>query len=74
VNRLEREPGQFDAGARLPPQRLTHLEGQVELASASPEIEAGGLVLLALPAGAAAEIDPTPGQDVPSQIAPAQSS
>ena len=64
MNRLEREPVEIDRGARLPPERPAHLEGEVELAASSPEVEARGLVLLPLPADADTEIEPATRQHV----------
>ena len=51
-------------GPRLPPEGLAHLEGLVEHAAAAAEVEAGRLVLLALPADADAEIEPAARQHV----------
>src|SRR5213078_3634485 len=58
VDPLEREPPEIDRRPRLPPERLTHLEREVELSPACTEVEPGGVVLLPLPADADAEIEP----------------
>ena len=48
----------------LAPQRLAHLERVVEQAAAPVEVEAGGVVLLALPTHADAEVEASAGEHV----------
>ena len=56
--------GRVVGGDLLAPQQLAHLDGVVELAAAGVEVEAGGGVLLALPAHADAEVEAAVGEHV----------